>query len=505
MKGRYHTLDATAMAELVATGEVKPIELVDEAIERIEAANPKVNAVIWRDFERAREAAQGTLPDDLFTGVPYLIKDLALQKGALCTFGCVFFRDFESEMSSAAVERMLASGLISLGRSNSPEFGLLPTTEPVLHGATNNPWDLNHSSGGSSGGAAAAVAAGMVPMAHATDGGGSIRIPASATGLFGLKPTRGRTPRFPPVAADYISVDLCVSRSVRDTARMLDVLAGALPGAMYWAPDPEVPFRQAMHTDPGSLRIAFDTVDMRGRPAHPECAKAVEAAAGLLEELGHIVVRDRPHLDPDRVSEAFRVLWSAATAGSFELILESISARPSGRVARRTLGDWRTMKVLSKLDERKSGLEAFEPMTWDLVAHARDHSAVDLMIALDTLQMISHEIAGFTADFDLLMWPVLATPPIRNGVIQQRDGLDMIWDQLERYVPYTPIANFTGRPAMSVPLHWTPSGLPVGVQFVAKFGQEAMLLQLARQLEKAAPWWDRISPVAAEVANVSSG
>lgn len=493
----YDRLDATAMAHLVADAQVKPIELVDEAIRRIESANPKVNAVISTDFERARDAAGGDLPDGLFRGVPFLLKDLALHEGTVCTFGSVFFRDFEPTITSAAVERMLASGLISLGRTNSPEFGLLPTTEPVLHGATNNPWDLDHSVGGSSGGAAAAVAAGMIPMAHATDGGGSIRIPASCTGLFGLKPTRGRTPRFPPIASDYISVDLCVSRSVRDSARMLDVLAGALPGAMYWAPEPAMPFRQAAAADPGSLRIAFATADLRGRGADAECVAAVESAAHLLESLGHVVVPDAPAIDGDQLSEAFRVLWSAATAGSFALILDAISAKRSGRIARRTLGDWRTMKVLAKLDERKSGLDAFEPFTWDLVAHARDHSAVDLMIALDTLQAISHSIAAFTTDYDLMMWPVLATPPMRNGALDQRVGLDAIWEQLERYVPYTPIANFTGRPAMSVPLHWSEAGLPVGVQFVGGFGQEAMLLSLARQLEEAAPWWDRVSPIAA--------
>ena len=212
--------------------------------------------------------------------------------------------------------------------------------------------------------------------------------------------------------------------------------------------------------------------------------------------MGHIVVRDHPRNDPDRLSDAFQILWSAATAGSFELILDAISQKRSGRVARKTLGDWRTMKVLAKLDERKSGLEAFEPFTWDLVDHARHHSAVDLMIALDTLQYISHEIAQFTADFDLLMWPVLATPPILNGEINQSAGLGSMWDQLERYVPYTPIANFTGRPAMSVPMHWTSNGLPIGVQFIGKFGQEAMLLQLARQLEEARPWFDRLPELA---------
>ena len=504
MKGDYLDLDATAMAELVASDEVKPLELVDEAISRIESANPKVNAVIWRDFERARHQARGDLADGLFRGVPYLIKDLSLQQGATCTFGSVFFRDFEATFSTAAVERMLGAGLISLGRTNSPEFGLLPTTEPVLHGATNNPWSLDHSAGGSSGGAAAAVAAGMLPMAHATDGGGSIRIPASINGLFGLKPTRGRTPRFPPIAADYISVDLCVSRSVRDSARMLDVIAGALPGAMYWAPPPEVPFRRAMHTDPGSLRIAFDTADIRGRLAHPECVAAVENTAQLLESLGHIVVRDRPQLDADKLIEAFRVLWSGATAGSFELILEAISRKRSGRTARKTLGDWRTLKMLARLDERKSGLEAFEPFTWDLVQHARRHSAVDLMIALDTLQMVSHQFGQFTADYDLILWPVLATPPAPNGWIDQRAGLDAMWDQLELYTPYTPIANFTGRPAMTVPLHWSKDGLPVGSQFLGKFGEEAMLLRLARQLEQAAPWWDKLSPVAAGAGNGSS-
>ncbi len=499
----YQDWDATAMAHLVAAGEIKPIELVDEAISRIESANPKVNAVIWTDFERARDRARGDVPAGLFGGVPYLLKDLALQQGTVCTFGSVFFRDFEPTISSAAVERMLSSGLISLGRTNAPEFGLLPTTEPVLHGATNNPWSLEYSAGGSSGGAAAAVASGMLPMAHATDGGGSIRIPASCNGLFGLKPSRGRTPRFPPLASDYISVDLCVSRSVRDSARMLDVLAGALPGAMYWAPEPAMPFRQAMGLDPGSLRIAFATADVQGRPADPECAEAVEEAARLLESLGHIVVRDAPRLDVEQLSDAFRILWSAATAGSFELILDAISAKRSGRVARRALGDWRTMKVLAKLDERKTGLDAFEPFTWELAAHARNHSAVDLMIALDGLQAISHSIAAFTADYDLMLWPVLATPPIRNGSLDQSVGLAAMWEHLERYVPYTPIANFTGRPAMSLPLHWTESGLPVGVQFIGEFGQEAMLLSLARQLEEAAPWWDRTSPVAVSTGNTS--
>jgi amidase len=341
----------------------------------------------------------------------------------------------------------------------------------------------------------------MLPMAHATDGGGSIRIPASCNGLFGLKPTRGRTPRFPPIASDYISVDLCVSRSVRDSARMLDVLAGALPGAMYWAPEPTMPFRQAAAADPGSLRIAYTTTDLRGRSADPECVRAVENAARLLESLGHVVVPDAPVLDSDQLSDAFRVLWSAATAGSFELILDAISAKRSGRLARRALGDWRTMKVLAKLDERKSGLDAFEPFTWDLVEHARNHSAVDLMIALDTLQAISHSIAAFTADYDLMMWPVLATPPIRSGAIDQSAGLDAMWEQLEHYVPYTPIANFTGRPAMSVPLHWTEAGLPVGVQFIGAFGQEAILLSLASQLEEAQPWWNKTSPIAAALAH----
>jgi len=498
VKNDYLSLDATAMAELVAADEVKPSELVEEAISRIEATNPQVNAVVWREFENARDKARGDIPDGLFRGVPFLLKDLALQKDAVCTFGSVFFRDFEAGLSSAAVDRMLNSGLISLGRTNSPEFGLLPTTEPVLHGATNNPWSLEYSAGGSSGGAAAAVAAGMLPMAHATDGGGSIRIPASNNGLFGLKPTRGRTPRFPPVASDYISVDLCVSRSVRDSARMLDVISGALPGAMYWAPDPEVPFRESMYTDPGSLRIAFATVDLRGRAAHPDNVHAVETTAQLLEDLGHLVVRDHPQLDAGKLTDAFQILWSAATAGSFELILDAISQKRSGRFARRAIGDWRTMKVLAKLDERKSGLEAFEPFTWDLVDHARNHSAVDLMIALDTLQYVSHEISEFTKEFDVMLWPVLATPPIRNGEIDQAAGLDSMWDQLERYVPYTPIANFTGRPAMSVPLHWTGQGLPVGVQFVGKFGQEAMLLQLAHQLEQARPWFDRLPALATE-------
>ena len=491
----YAGHDAISLAELVERGEVTPSELVESAIRAVEQLNPQLNAVIAKHYDGAlRLAAQGGRAGP-FRGVPILIKDLALVEGDVATFGSVFFREFRPDVTSEYIRRVLAAGFIPIGRTNSSEFGLLPTTEPVLHGPTRNPWNLAHSSGGSSGGAAAAVAAGIVPVAHASDGGGSIRIPASICGVFGLKPSRGRMPRYPASAADYVSTDLAVSRSVRDSAALLDVTHGEVSGGAYQVPPPGGSFRAAVESDPAPLRIAFSTRDFRGRQVDPECATAVEAVVGILEESGHQVVEALPEVDGQSLAEAFLAVWESLAEHIFTLILAEASQRRAGRVLRRSLGDWRTMKLIARLDKRKSGEDAFEPFTWELADHSRHRTAAGLEGAKVHLQQVSHQFAQFLDDHDLLLTPVLGEPPVRLGQIDQEAKWDDIVEQLFDYVAFTPVANFSGMPAMSVPTHWSESGLPIGTQFMSRSGSEEILLALAGQLERALQWGQRRPPI----------
>jgi Asp-tRNA(Asn)/Glu-tRNA(Gln) amidotransferase A subunit family amidase len=485
--------DATGLAELVARGEVHPGELVEAAIKRIETLNPIINAVIRPRFDQARLTADAGAPAGPFAGVPFLIKDLALAAGEQVAFGSVFFRDYVADTSAAMLARFEAAGLISVGRTNTPEFGLVPTTEPVLYGPTRNPWSLDHSPGGSSGGAAAAVAAGMVPMAHASDGGGSIRIPASACGLFGLKPTRGRTPQRPLSGPDGLPVGLCVSRSVRDSARLLDAVHGAVPGDRWHAPTPAGSFEESVRRAPERLRIAYSIHDFRGKRVHPDCAAAVLGTARLCEELGHEVIEDRPAVDGHHMASAFLLLWEAVPAGVFQLILEEADKRTVGRLLRK-LGDWWSMRIIAALDSRKSKQPAFEPFTWGLAKRAHRTRSGELSKAYGELQAITYEVADFLEHVDVFLSPVLGSPPVRIGEIDQTIDLDELIEQLVDYVAFTPLANFTGFPAMSVPIYWTDTGLPVGSHFLGRFGDEERLLGLAGQLEEARPWWHRRPP-----------
>jgi len=485
----YEEHDATGLAEFVSRGEVHPGELVEAAIERIEQRNPPLNAVIRPRFDAARRQAADTR-EGPFGGVPFLIKDLALENGERVSFGSVFFREYVADMTSSLIERFAAAGLISLGRTNTPEFGLLPNTEPTLYGATANPWSLAHSPGGSSGGAAAAVASGMVPMAHASDGGGSIRIPASACGLFGLKPTRGRTPQRPLSGPDGLPVGLCVSRSVRDSARLLDAVHGAVHGDRWHAPSPAGSFGEAALRQPPRLKIAYSIHDFRGRRCHPDVAEGVLATARLCEELGHEVIEDRPAVDGDQMAAAFLLLWEAVPAGVFQLILGEADKQMIGRLLRK-LGDWRAMRTIARLDRRKSRQPAFEPFTWGLARRAHSTRSGELAMAYGKLQAITYEVADFLEHVDLFLSPVLGTPPVKTGEIDQDIDLDDLIEQLTDYVAFTPLANFSGFPAMSVPLHWNKAGLPIGSHFLGRFGDEETLLGLAGQLEGARPWWHR--------------
>ncbi len=490
----YETFDAVGLAALVAEGEVTPEELVAAAAERLDERNPQLNAVIRTDHERARNAAANVDPTGPFAGVPFLVKDLVMVEGETTSFGSVFFREYVPEASSEFSRRMLGSGLISLGRTNTPEFGLLPITEPVLHGATANPWSLDHSPGGSSGGAGAAVAAGIVPIAHGGDGGGSIRIPASNCGTFGLKVSRGRVPQHPPSAADDLSVGGCLSRSVRDSAAFLDVVAGAVPGSKWSLPNPPRRFAEAPRSDPGVLRIAVLTTSFADEPIHADCVAAVESTAALLEELGHTVDHRTARFDADQIADSFLTVWAALAESIFQLILVEAGNRRVGRALRRALGDWRTVRTIARLDERKTGLDAFEPFTWELVKRSRKRTPAQLALAEVELQRIAFDLAALMDGYDAILTPTMGLPPQLTGELDQSAGWDEVEALVRRYVPFTPMANFTGRPAMSVPLHWNGEGLPIGSQFTGNMGDEFTLLSLAGQLERARPWFDRRPP-----------
>jgi amidase len=462
-------MDAAAQAALVRKREVSALELVDAAIERIERLNPAVNAVVTPMYEEARAVAGGPLPDGPFAGVPFLLKDiLAAYAGVPMSFGCRLLRGFVPPSDSELVVRLKAAGLVVVGKTNVPEFGLLPTTEPKLFGPCRNPWDPGRTTGGSSGGSAAAVASGMVPMAHANDGGGSIRIPASCCGLFGLKPTRARNP-LGPRFGDIMGGIICehaVTRSVRDSAALLDATSGPDLGDPYWAPPPARPFAQEVGAPPGRLRIAFATRAATGVSVHPDCVRAVEEAGRLCAQLGHEVAEASPDIDVEAMNHGFAILWSSGCAANIEAI-----ARITGQPQKP---------------------DAYEPLTWALYEMGRRHSASDYLLALQTLQKVSRDVARLFLDHDVWLTPTLAEPPVPLGTFDSPPGDPLHGlSRSASFVPFTPICNITGQPAMSVPLFWNGEGLPVGVHFVGRFGDEATLFRLAAQLEEARPWAGR--------------
>lgn len=469
------SFDALALADLVRRKEVKPIELLEAAIERIERLNPTLNAVVTPMYEQARAAAAGKLPDGPFTGVPFLIKDLgAVYAGVPMTMGSSVMRNFVPDHDNELVARLKRAGLIILGKTNTPEFGILPTTEPRLFGPSRNPWDVNRTTGGSSGGSAAAVAARWVPMAHANDGGGSIRIPASCCGLFGLKPTRARNPMGPDFGDIFTGLvaDHAVTRSVRDSAALLDATSGPDVGDPYWAPPPLRPFLQEVGADPGKLRIAFTTTAATGVKVHGDCVSAVREAAALCASLGHEVVEASPAVNRELVTRSFMVLWSSGCAWTIDGI---------GLATGRTLTR-----------------EQFEPLTWGLYEMGRQQTASAYLLSLAFLQRVARDIARFFLVYDVCLTPTLSEPPVPLGTFDSppEDPLQGL-RRAEAFVPFTPICNATGQPAMSVPLYWNAAGLPVGVHFIGRFGDEATLFRLAAQLESARPWAGRRPPVSA--------
>ena len=472
----YTAFDATALAALVRQKQVKPIELVDAAIECIDYLNPTFNAVVTPMYEQARKAAIGKLPDGPFTGVPFLLKDLgALYMGVGMTMGSAFRRIFVPDHDGELVARLKRAGLIVIGKTNTPELGLIPTTEPRLFGASRNPWDIRRTTGGSSGGSAAAVAARFVPMAHANDGGGSIRIPASCCGVFGLKPTRARNPLGPDLGDNLsgLVVDHAVTRSVRDSAALLEATAGPDIGDPYWAPPPARPFLQEVGANPARLRIAFTTRALiSGVAVHPDCVSAVKDAASLCADLGHEVVETVPEISGDLVAQNFMVLWAAGCT-------------------------W-TIDGLAFITGQTPTQEKFEPLTWALYEMGRRQSASSYLLSVAILQRIAREVARFLLKYDVWLTPTLGEPPVPLGTFDSPPENPLEgFRRTIGFIPFTPICNATGQPAMSVPLYWNAEGLPIGVHFVGRFGDEATLFRLASQLESARPWADRRPPVPA--------
>jgi len=465
----YEDYDALGLAELVNKGDVSSTELLNEAIERTEKLNPKLNAVVLKHYDEAKQLIADGLPDGPFKGVPFLLKDLhLLWKGTVTSFGSAAWDGYVADHNTTLTDRYLKSGLVIFGKTNSPELGLAGTTEPRLYGATHNPWNLEHSPGGSSGGAAAAVAAGILPLANASDGGGSIRIPASACGLFGIKPTRGRTPIGPDRGEGWggMSISHAVSRTVRDSAALLDATTGEAPGDPYASPTPARSFLEEVSAPTGKLRIAFNTRRPDGSKPEAEVEQAILNAAKLCEELGHKVVEAAPTLDPQAMGDAQATLVGANVA---------LTLQQRGEALRRGLTQ-----------------NDVENITWLIAEAAKSRSSVDYANASLFIHQMGRLMATFMETHDVYLCPVLGTPPPKLGVLSMMtEDVGAYLESITRIMPYAGLFNMTGQPSMSVPLHWTPEGLPVGAMFTGRFGDDATLFRLAAQLEEALPWKNR--------------
>ncbi len=469
-------MDAVDQASLVAKGEVTPGELLEAAIERMERLDPTIHALTITWFDHAREiAADPALPVGPFRGVPFLLKDLYTKfSGQTLSNGNIALKQaaIVDTEDTTLVARYRAAGLVIAGRTNSPEMGSLPTTQPVAWGATHNPWDLERTPGGSSGGAAAAVAAGMVPVANASDGGGSIRIPASACGLVGLKPSQGRVTVGPVRAEAGLGVEHCVSRTVRDTAALLDAVRGPGIGDTVIAPAPVRPYAEEVGADPGRLRIGLLDAHPRDEALHEDCITAVRAAATMLEGLGHHVEPAWPQALADHsLTRQFMTMWATQMA----MAVRGFEA---------TLG-------------RSLGRDEVEPVNWEQAEFAKHHSAVDLAKAQAAAYAFRRAVqAWWSEGWDLLLTPTLAEPPPTLAEFEPVDGDPTA--QMRRageWVPFTPAFNMSGQPAISLPLHWNDAGLPIGVHLVAGYAREDVLIQVASQLESAHPWAHRHPPV----------
>jgi len=486
----YKKYDAMGLAELIRKREVTAKELCETVIERIEEVNPRLNAVVTPMFDIGRETASKDLPEGPFTGVPFLLKDLMYAyAGVTLTSGCRAYRNYVPDYDSEMVARYKKAGLVVLGKTNTPEFGLLGITEPELFGPCRNPWSTDHTPGGSSGGSASAVSAGVVPIAAGGDGGGSIRIPSSYCGLFGLKPSRGRNPSGPDYGRPWQGAvqEHVLTRSVRDSAASLDTTHGSDPGAPYQIRPPERPFLVEVTTDPGRLNIGFNTASPIGTPVHPECVKAAEEAVKLLQELGHTVEEAETGVDGKALAKSYLMMYFGEMAADIAEMKDYLGRKV-------TSGD-------------------VEPLTYTLGLLGKTFSAQDFVTAMRCWDHSARKMGLFFQHYDLYLTPTTAYPPAKVGELQPTSAekllmkvvnslglgrllkasgiVDQLAEKSLERTPFTQVANLCGLPAMSVPLHWTSDGLPCGVQFIGPFGDEATLFRLAGQLERAQPWFDK--------------
>ena len=451
-------LSAVEQARLIRNGELASLELVELHLERIARLDPELNSFVTVCAEEARSVARAidsTTGDAPFRGVPIAVKDLTATSGIRTTYSSRAYADYVPDFDTAVVRRLRDAGFVIVGKTNTPEFGTVAFTESELNGATRNPWNTELTPGGSSGGAAAALAAGITPIAHGTDGGGSIRIPASCCGVFGLKPSRGRVSSSPFGSLEGLSTAGPLARTVKDAAHLLDVLAGYEPGDPWWAPPPDRPFAEAAAEPPPRLRVAVTSTPPIDVPVDPECVTALGAAADLLAELGHEVRDETPPWREPELFDMFIAVWQVGPA-------------------------------LHPIDD-----SLLTPLNRGLVAAAAEASAADYARAVAWLQALARRIVGFWSSVDVVLTPTLALPPVPIG---WQDAVEGAFAQLLRnteFTPFTAIANLTGLPAMSVPLHWSDAGLPVGVQVIGPPAGEALLLSLAGELEAARPWTDR--------------
>jgi amidase len=469
LAAEYDKYDALGLAELIAKKQITPLELLEAVRRRVEAVNPKINAFCQLFFDRAEAEIKQGLPAGPLHGVPFALKDLGQYlAGTVTSAGSRIWKDAVADFDSTLVTRYKQAGLVIFGKTTSPEFGLTTTTESVLYGKTPNPWNQARTSGGSSGGSAAAVASRILPAAHASDGGGSIRIPASCCGLFGLKPTRGRVPMGPTQFEGWngFSSHHVVTISVRDCAALLDATAGAELGSPFLSPRPSRPFLKETLVAPDRLRIALITDTPGGTPLDLECKKAAIEAAKLCESLGHRIEEQKPPIDHAVMREAFLNVINVSIA--------------------RTLAD--AAKTLGRAVTEND----VEPVTWVMSQQGRRVDVIAYSRAIATAHQIGLAMARFQQNYDVILSPTLAKPPVPLGVLSMSPvNMQTFTKEITEFGPYTSLYNVTGMPSMSVPLHWTPEGLPVGVMFSGRFGDEATLFRLAAQLEKAKPWVGR--------------
>jgi amidase len=467
----YANFDGLGLAKLVQQGEVTANELKDVAITAIEQLNPKLNSVINVLADQADKEIEAGLPEGPFKGVPFLIKEIVLHAAGIpVNFGSRLAQGLTLPHDTELMSRFRKAGLVTVGTTPTPEFGYNANTEAILHGSTHNPWNTDRSPGGSSGGSAASVAAGIVPIAHANDGGGSIRIPASCCGLVGLKPSRGRVPTGPDYGEllNGIAVEFALTRSVRDAAALLDVVAGPDPGCYAWAEPPKIPFAQEAKSPPGKLRIAWMDKALTGVPVDQECMNAVHDTVKVCQDIGHEMIEAAPEIDVDAHSLATLRVWGSNLANMMDGVGSLLDRTPS-----------------------EDNLEA---ASWACYQYGKSLTATELLQALDIFTLVSRSVGAFFENYNVLLSPTTARPPLPLGELNQNaSGLsaEQWTNQIFAYAPFTNLFNTTGLPAISLPLAWSKDGLPIGMQFAGRFAEEATLLKLAGQLEEARPWKDK--------------